>query len=66
MGIKKSIKNIYTEQPGEHIYKKDAPYQKFLFIKFPNTYTTYKWVVLIFSKKGILYDLRLDNFKIFI
>jgi len=33
MGIKKSIKNIYTEQPGEHIYKKDAPYQKFLFIK---------------------------------
>jgi len=33
MNIKKKIKKIYTEQPGEHIFKKDAPYEKFIFIK---------------------------------
>jgi phosphatidylglycerophosphate synthase len=33
MSIKKKIKKIYTEQPGENIFKKDAPYEKFLFIK---------------------------------
>ena len=33
MSIKNSIVNIYKEQKGEKIFKKEAPYEKFFFIK---------------------------------